>query len=187
MNEHPHLPAAMRAVSFRNEGKFFEAEALFRQLSQANSAYPLAVYEYGCFKLLTGDYEEAWPLFQHRLEDEVFKSKATMKMPQPFWDGRPAPDKTLLVHIEQGIGDAILCARYIPAAADLVGDVIFAVHTRKSRFFSSVDSRIRKVEMGDPMPEFDIHIDGFSLPIFFGAVPGNIPKPPYLFTDPQAA
>ena len=185
MNEHPNLPAAMRAVGFMNEGKFFEAEALFRQLTQANSAYPLAVYEYGCFKLLTGDYEGAWPLFQRRLDDEVFKSKGTMQLPQPFWDGRPAPDKTLMVHIDQGIGDAILCARYIPAAADLVGDLIFAVHTKKGRFFSSVDPRIQIVEVGDPVPEFDIHIDVFSLPVFFDAAPGNIPKPPYLFAEPQ--
>ena len=33
---------------------FFEAEVLFQQLAQADLTYPLAVYEYGCFKLLTG-------------------------------------------------------------------------------------------------------------------------------------
>ena len=71
---------------------FFEAEAMFQQLAQADPAYPLAVYKFGCFKLLTG----------------AFKRKETMQLLRPFRDGSPAPDKTLMVHIEQGIGDAIL-------------------------------------------------------------------------------
>ena len=54
MNELPDLPTTRRALGFRNGGMFFEAEVLFQQLAQADPAYPLAVYEYGCFKLLTG-------------------------------------------------------------------------------------------------------------------------------------
>ena len=54
MNELPDLHTTRRAVGFRNEGMFFKAEALFQKLAQADPVYPLAVYEYGCFKLLTG-------------------------------------------------------------------------------------------------------------------------------------
>ena len=38
----PDLPTTRRAVGFRNEGMFFEAEVLFQQLAQADPAYPLA-------------------------------------------------------------------------------------------------------------------------------------------------
>ena len=54
MNELPDLHTTRRAVGFRNEGMFFKAEVLFQQLAQAEPAYPLAVYEHGCFKLLAG-------------------------------------------------------------------------------------------------------------------------------------
>ena len=54
MNELSDLPTTRRAIGFRNEGMFFEAKVLFQQLAQADPAYPLAAYEYGCSKLLTG-------------------------------------------------------------------------------------------------------------------------------------
>ncbi len=187
MNEHPLAEAARRATSFRNEGRLFEAEALFRQLVQAEPDYPMAHYVYGNLKLLLGDYEAAWPLFQRRLDDEFYRRKGTMNLPQPFWDGGEQPDRTLLVHIDQGIGDAILCARYMPAVAEKVGQAIFAVHAGMGRFFSSVDPRIRIAEVGDPVPEFDLHIDAFSLPVLFDAAPGNIPEPPYLSAEPELA
>jgi len=187
MNE-PQLTSALRrAMSFENEGKFFEAEILFRQLIQAKPDYPMAHFMYGTFKLLKGEYAEAWPYVQRRLEDEFYTRKGTMKLPKPFWNGRKQPKKTLLVHIDQGIGDAIMCARYIPAAADRVKQLIFAVHRRMGRFFSRIDPRIRMAEIGDPVPEFDVHIDLFSLLPIFGAVPGKIPGPPYLTVEPEVA
>ena len=55
-----------------------------------------------------GMFFKAEVLFQRRLGDGAFKSKETMQLLRPFRDGSPAPDKTLMVHIERGIGDAIL-------------------------------------------------------------------------------
>ena len=187
MSKQPLDAALRRAVSFINDGKFFEADMLFRQLIVANPDIPLAFFMYGTFLLLKGEYEEAWPHFQRRLEDDFYRKKPTMQFPRPFWTGRKAPKKTLLVHIDQGIGDAIMCARFIPAAADRVGKLIFAAHERMGRFYSRLDSRVRTVQIGDPVPEFDVHVDLFSLPAIFDAGPGNMPAPPYLFAEPDVA
>ncbi|MEE8214448.1 MAG: glycosyltransferase family 9 protein [Alphaproteobacteria bacterium] len=185
MSDDPMIANARRAVSFEREGKFFEAESLYRQLVQKQPLHPMSHYLFGNFKLLMGAYEEAWPYFQRRLEDEFYLKKGTMNFPQPFWDGSEQPDKTLLIHVDQGIGDAILCARYIPAAADRVRQVILAAHPRMGRFFGSVDSRIKTVEIGDSVPDFDVHVDIFSLPPIFGATLEAIPQPPYLDAEPD--
>ena len=187
MTDDPITANLRRAVSFEREGKFFEAESLYRQLVQMRPPHPMSHYAYATYKLLTGDFEGAWPYFQMRLQDPFYRRKGTMQLPQPWWDGNPAPGKTLLVHTDQGIGDAILCARFVPEAADRVGRLIFAVQKGLGRFFNGVDSRIETLETGDPVPEFDIHIDLFSLPALFGAAPGRMPVPPYLAAEPALA
>lgn len=187
MTDDPILATARRAVEFERDGRFFEAESLYRQLTQLSPPHPMSHYLYGAYKLLTGDFEGAWPLFQMRLKDPFYLKKATMRRPQPWWDGAELPDKTLFVHVDQGIGDAVLCARFLPAAADRVGKLILLAHEGLGRFFKGVDARIETIEIGDPWPEFDVHIDLFSLPALFGARPGNLPLPPYIAADPARA
>ncbi|MBI2586664.1 MAG: hypothetical protein HYW28_12470, partial [Rhodospirillales bacterium] len=40
---------ARRAASFERDGKFFEAEALYRQLTQQEPPHPMCHYLYGNF------------------------------------------------------------------------------------------------------------------------------------------
>ncbi len=187
MTDDPITANLRRAVSFERDGKFFEAESLYRQIAQLTPPHPMGHYLYGNYKLLTGDYEGAWPLFQMRLHDPFYRSKGTMRLPKPWWDGAPAPKKTLLVHVDQGIGDAILCARFVPQAADRVGRLIFAAHKGLGQFFKGVDARIDAVETGDPVPEFDLHVELFSLPALFDTAPGRMPLPPYFAADSKRA
>lgn len=187
MADDPMTANVRRAASFERDGRFFEAESLYRQLAQLKPPHPMSHYLYGNFKLLTGDFEGAWPLFQMRLKDPFYLKKGTMQLPQPWWDGAEIKDKTLFVHVDQGIGDAILCARFLPQAADRVGRLILAAHKGLGRFFKGFDPRIETVEIGDPWPVFDVHVDLFSLPAIFGAGPGAMPSPPYLAAEPALA
>jgi len=180
MTEHPLMAAARRAVSHERDGNFFQAESLYRQLSKAQPPYPMGRYLNGCYQLLKGNYEAGWKEFQWRLMDEFYLKKGTTHLSRPLWEGDAQPDKTLLIHVDQGLGDAIMCLRYFPLVADRVGKVIFAGHKRLSRFYQSVDPRITVMEVGEAVPEFDIHIDLFSLAVIFDTRPGNIPLPPYI-------
>lgn len=179
------IPEAIhRAAGFQYNGEFFLAEMMFRQLVQIDPPDHMARYLYGLFKLMRGEFDEAWPLFQERLQTDFYREKGSMKLPQPWWHGEDAADKTLLVHADQGIGDAILCARFLPQVADRVGRLILGIHKNMTPFFRAIDPRIEVVEMGDQLPQFDIHVDFFSLLSIFGAKPGNIPAPPYVTAEP---
>ena len=44
--------------------------------------------------------------------------------PQPQWDGGPLEGHTLLLHTEQGFGDAIQFIRYVPLVVQRGGKII---------------------------------------------------------------
>ncbi len=184
----PELRFALQhGIDLELNGSFIEAETIYRQVAGFKKAFPDAAYVYGCHQLLMGNYEKAWPLFQYRLKTDFYQRKGTMKLPAPFWDGTPIPDETLLVHVDQGLGDAVLCARFLPWAADRVGKLIFVSHAGFAEFFSGVDPRIEIIQMGDEVPLFHRHVDLFSLPAYFGADEENMPLPPYLAPSPDDA
>lgn len=65
--------------------------------------------------LMQGRYEEGWEAFEWRWKTPGFTPFEPTTHPR--WDGRPIPEGTLLIHTEQGAGDAIQCMRFLPDVA----------------------------------------------------------------------
>src|SRR5665213_3562121 len=82
--------------------------------------YALAHYGRAISLLKTGRMLEGFREYEWRQTP----AKAR-QFSQPEWKGEFAPEKTLLIHAEQGFGDAIQMARFITAARGRVGRVIF--------------------------------------------------------------
>ncbi|MGH8510882.1 MAG: TIGR03032 family protein, partial [Gammaproteobacteria bacterium] len=102
--------------------------------------------------------------------------------PHPRWDGSPIPGKTLLIHTEQGAGDAIQFARYLPLAAERAGKLILVCTPDLSPLFATLPGI---AEIRGPgtfqLTEFDTHLPLLSLPYVFGSTLGTIPnRIPYI-------
>ncbi|MGH6663098.1 MAG: tetratricopeptide repeat protein [Rhodospirillales bacterium] len=115
------------------------------------------------------EYEWRWKL--KRAEPRNFK--------QPLWDGGVLKGKTILIHAEQGFGDMIHFARYIPMVKAKGGNVVVEVAAPLARLFSTVPGVSQVVNQGAQLPTFDVYAPMMSLARIFGTtletIPTNVP------------
>ena len=102
--------------------------------------------------------------------------------PHPKWDGHPIPEKTLVIYTEQGAGDALQFARYLPLAAKRCKNLILACPTELMPIFATIPGISQIREPGQiGVAEFDTYLPLTSLPHVFKTTLDTIPATvPYL-------
>lgn len=137
--------------------------------------YPDAVFNKAITLLLNGKFEEGWPLYEWRWK-VTRHQPAIRRFRQKLWLGsEPIAGKTILLHAEQGLGDAIQFCRYAPLVAAMGARVVLEVPqslTGLCRQLAGVDE---VVATGDPLPGFDLFCPLLSLPLAFGTTVDTIP------------
>ena len=89
--------------------------------------------------------------------------------------------RTVLLHAEQGFGDAIQFVRYLPLVEERGGKIIVECPAELQRLFQSLAGNHQLVTRGQPLPIFDLHCPLLNLPRVFGTNLTNIPNVvPYL-------
>lgn len=79
----------------------------------------------GIARLLRGDFARGWDDFDARLRDPKTYPVRRSLLAKPLWSGGAFPGKRLLVFGEQGAGDHVMMARYLPAVKVLGGTVVY--------------------------------------------------------------
>jgi tetratricopeptide (TPR) repeat protein len=117
-------------------------------------------------QLLTGDFEAGWAGREARWKTRV--SNGYPDLSQPMWLGDDAIEgKTILVYSDEGLGDTIQFARYIPMLAARGARVILWVDDPLARLLSGLSGVCRLLVKSDPLPAFDLHCPIGSLPLAF--------------------
>ena len=133
--------------------------------------------------LLSGDLRRGFQEYEWRKRHDRFR-RDFVDLPGPVWDGGDPEGRTILVQAEQGFGDTIQFARFLPLIVALGGRVVLACDRRVAPLISSMP-HVRVVSKGGPLPEYDAWIDQMSLPRAFGCTLGTIPSAGgYLAADP---
>lgn len=137
-----------------------------------------AHFNLGLALLLLGDYQRGFDEYEWRWKTEQF---TPFQCPHPRWEGQTLPDQTLLLHTEQGAGDALQFARYIPLAAQRVGKVVLVCTQELMPIFATVPGIAQLREAGTlQVTDFDIYLPLMSLPQIFGTTLDTIPgETPY--------
>lgn len=129
--------------------------------------------------LRLGQYEEGFRENEWRfLCNPKYRARA---FDQPIWDGRDLQGKRILLYAEQGFGDAIQFARYVPLVGRQGGEVILECQPELARLFGSLEGVSKIVTKGEVLPGFDVHCGLMSLPWKMGTRLETVPAPiPYL-------
>jgi Tfp pilus assembly protein PilF len=103
------------------------------------------------------------------------------EFPQPRWQGEPIPGKTLFLHAEQGFGDAILYARFLPRVRASAAKLILECRPELKTLFCHSGIADLVIAYGEEIPPFDFYNSQASLPGIFGVALDTIPNQvPYL-------
>ncbi|XP_022778255.1 uncharacterized protein LOC111319783 [Stylophora pistillata] len=163
------------SIALRRQDKIKEA---LKQLEKALKLSPDnadAHFNKAVCHLSLGELEKAWPHYEYRWGMREAQG-ARRQFPQPLWDGQKLEGSTLFIYCEQGFGDAIQFARYIPKAAKHVKQIIVECRPELARVFQRIEGVTNVVIRGQKLPNFDIHIPLLSLPHVFKTTLKSIPK-----------
>jgi tetratricopeptide (TPR) repeat protein len=148
-----------------------------------------AQYNLALMQLRLGDWERGWAGYEARWRfREVHRTPMVFR--QPRWNGEPLQGRRILLHAEQGLGDAIQFCRYASLVADRGGEVILQVHEPVERLMHSLyvvrEGRAMVAQLGMAPPEFDLECPLMSLPAVFGTEVDTVPwLGPYLDAEPE--
>ena len=174
------VPLTARATAKQALGLITEAETDCRKALAFAPDFAQAHWNLALNLLLQGQYSEGWREYEWRWRKPDFTSPAR-HADIPQWDGEPLQGRTILLHAEQGFGDAIQFVRYAPLVAQLGGSVTLECHQQLVSLFQSVAGVKSVVPLGGTLPNFCYQAPLLSLPLVFNTTLENIPsKSPYL-------
>lgn len=137
--------------------------------------------QYGMALVALGDWRRGWEAMEARVESVgasvLFKERFTT----PRWTGKePIQGRRLLIQHEQGLGDAIMAARFAKQLAAMGAEV----HLRTPDALVSLLGRVPGVTsctaVGTAIPAHDAHIPLMSLMAALGITPEALDGKPYL-------
>jgi tetratricopeptide (TPR) repeat protein len=141
--------------------------------------------------LLKGRWEAGWPEYEWRFKQPDRQRIYPHRPVAPRWQGEPFTNKTLLVHSEQGIGDALQFSRFLPLVKSRGGRVIFEVRSSLTTLLETLAGADQIITLSadtPPQPHYDLHVPLCSLAGIFNIEPHTVPRDiPYLSADPDKA
>lgn len=151
----------------------------FDRAIELDNKYALAYMNRGMAKLKLGAYEQGWKDFEWRWQTPQF---TPFQCPQSQWAGEDISDKTLLVHTEQGAGDAMQSARFLALARERCKKLILAGPENLRDLLGTANGvDLMRLPCNLPVDSFDVYCPIMSLAGVLGITLENLPSElPYL-------
>jgi tetratricopeptide (TPR) repeat protein len=170
---HNNLGRALEAMNRHEEAIPCYARAVALALGYAGAQWNLALAH-----LAIGDFGEGWPRYEWRWRTGDVPCRM---LPQPLWRGEDPAGRTILVHAEQGYGDTLHFARYVPLLARRGARILLEAPPPLLPLLVSLDGVAGLFPPGEAPADFDCHISLMSLAGAFATRLETIPREvPYL-------
>jgi tetratricopeptide (TPR) repeat protein len=173
-----------RGVVLRELKRVDEAITSYDRAIAIEPDFADALYNRGLAQLLCGDYRRGFGGYEWRWKAKDFSSTPP-EISAPKWQGEDIAGRSILVFSEQGLGDAIQFARFLPLLIERGAKVTFLCPAKIVRLLRPLST---KIVFGSSLTEqgtFDCQCALMSLPLWLGTDLGSIPsRMPYL--EPEA-
>jgi len=165
--------------------RFDEAVAVYHRLKAVDPDNAAADWDLALLHLLTGNFEAGWAGREARWR----LPSSYPEIPCPLWLGEGSLEgKTILLGADEGLGDTIQFARYVPMVAARGAQIVLLVKDPLVPLLAGLPgvSRCVPISAANTLPAFDVHCPLCSLPLAFGTTLDTIP-PGTSYLPPPAA
>jgi tetratricopeptide (TPR) repeat protein len=180
------LARSNKASALASLHRFDEALAIYAALTPIDPH--AAEWNAARLQLLLGNFEAGWVGREARWKVPGLQI-ARYNFSRPMWLGKePLAGKTILIYQDEGLGDAIQFARYVPILAAQGATVILMVDDALVSLLSKLPGAARCIPRSvNQVLAFDTYCAITSLPLAFGTSLATIPRAtPYLPTPDEA-
>lgn len=161
--------------------RLHEAQSQYAATLAIHASHREAPWNMGIVALLSGDLRRGWVGYEQRLVQHDIKSRNWIA---PRWDGNFYPGQRILVHHEQGIGDTIQFARYLPLLKQGGFQVEVLCHTALHPLLETQPYISRCAHAAEEIPPSDWQVPFPSLAYHFATCLESIPDTvPYFSVD----
>jgi Flp pilus assembly protein TadD len=171
--------------ALRDQGKVDEAIVALRQCISLDPNFAEAHWNLAVALLLRGDFAQGWAEQEWRLK---WKGVLALdrELIEPMWHGEELNGRTILLHVEQGLGDTIQHIRFAPDIVARGGKVMLYCQPELARLLQTMPALEQVIPVGRPLSAFDLHCPLLSVPMVLGITLKSIPNSvPYLSADPR--
>ena len=165
-----------RGVVLAKIGRYDEAVAAFDQALRLLPDYDEARRNRARALLTMGDFDRTWDELGAGTIDRNSNGRW---LSQRRWQGEPLAGRTILLHEEQGLGDAIQFIRYAALVKTRGGRVVLVCRKSLVQLAWTCPGIDVVVPRDEPLPAFDVHAPLMSLMCLFTksveAIPSAIP------------
>jgi tetratricopeptide (TPR) repeat protein len=166
-----------KAFSLAQLHRFDEAFAIYEHLNRTGTNTAATDWNLSLLRMLTGDFEAGWAGREARWNTPAL-ALAYPKFLQPMWLGQPSIEgKTILIRVDEGLGDCIQFVRYVPMLAARGARVILVVADAVYPLLAAMPGVSQCLPLSaEPLPAFDMHCPLGSLPLAFQTRLDTIPS-----------
>lgn len=186
----PDYPAAHtgRGLALKMLGRFAEAAAPFEAALALEPTNPFALKNRGELRLLQGDYGRGLPDYEARLETFRLELPGLGRRVMP-WSGEDVAGRHVLAIADDGLGDVIHFARFVPRLVAAAGQVTVLCRPHLQRLLRAATAGARVVADVRTDEGYDLLLPFSSMPLAFAVRPETLPgeSEAYLAAEPDRA
>ena len=158
----------------RGKGQYDAAIDWLEECLEKQPDHPELLLQLAFAQLGKGAYSEGFRNYRARWSGNELTPR---DLPWPEWAGENPKGKRVLVLPEQGFGDTMLFARYLPALKQLGATVVLPLERPLRRLFEQTKGIDEIVENAASAGSVDYWVNMMDLPIFCAQDKESIPPP----------